>query len=230
MKIKSLPAEERPMEKGLYQGMEMLSNTELLALVINSGTRVKSAIALAEEVIGRGEGIFGLRDMAAQELMEIPGIGPGKAARILAALELGKRAASKPSGKPVNVTSAEGAAALFMEEMRYLKKETFRALLLNSKGDIISVETISVGELASTPVHPREVFHSAVKKSAAAIILVHNHPSGDPFPSEEDIKTTLRLVECGKLMGIRVLDHLIIGDGDYISINATGAMDTEIKE
>ncbi len=224
MKIKSLPAEERPMEKGLYQGMERLSNTELLALIINSGTKEQSAIALAEEVIGQGAGIFRLREMTPQELMEIRGIGKGKAARILAALELGKRAAARPMGKPVNVGSPDSIAALFMEELRYLKQETFRILLLNAKGDVISTETISAGELTSTLVHPREVFRPAVKKSAAAVVLIHNHPSGDPQPSREDVETTFRLKECGRLMGIRVLDHLVIGDGAYVSMMTEGLM------
>ena len=226
MKIKLLPAEERPMEKGLFQGMERLSNTELLALIINSGTKEQSAIALAEEVIGQGDGIFRLRDMTPQELMEIHGIGKGKAARILAALELGKRASARPFGNPVNVDSADSIAALFMEDLRYLKQETFRILLLNAKGGVISIDTISAGELTSTLVHPREVFRPAVKKSAAAVVLVHNHPSGDPQPSQEDVEVTFRLQECGRLMGIRVLDHLIIGDGIYVSMLSEGLMNT----
>lgn len=230
MKIKALPAEERPMEKGLYQGMEVLSNTELLALVINSGTKQQSAIGLAEDIICRSGSIAALRDLSAQELMEIPGIGPGKASRILAALELGKRISAKPSGRPANVDNPDDIAALFMEEMRSLKQESFRVLLLNTKGDILSVETISVGELNRAPVHPREVFRPAVKKSAAAVILIHNHPSGDPRPSSEDIHTTVRLMECGRLMGIRVLDHLIIGDGEYISLSQLGAMNMQQEE
>jgi len=224
MKIKSLPAEERPMEKGLYQGMNSLSNAELLALVINSGTKEKSAILLAQQVISQAGDIQHLVDITPQELMGIPGIGPGKAARISAALELGKRMASRSPSAPVCVDNPDDIAALFMEEMRGLKQENFRILLLSVKGSILSAETISRGDLSSTPVHPREVFRPAVKKSAAAIILIHNHPSGDPTPSEEDIRTTLRLAECGNLIGIRVLDHLVIGDGTYVSLRAAGMM------
>lgn len=224
MKIKSLPAEERPMEKGLFQGMDRLSNAELLALLINSGTADKSAIALAEEVLGRGKGIFGLRDMTAQELMEIRGIGKGKAARILASLELGKRVSSILPRDMVSIDSPQSIAVLFMEELRHLKQETFRILLLNAKGEVISTEIISTGELTSTLVHPREVFRPAVKKSAAAVLLVHNHPSGDPQPSREDIETTSRLQECGKMMGIRVIDHIVIGDGIYVSMMSEGLM------
>lgn len=224
MKIKSLPAEERPMEKGLFQGMDRLSNAELLALLINSGTADKSAIALAEEVLGRGKGILGLRDMTAQELMEIRGIGKGKAARILASLELGKRVSSVLPRDMVSIDSPESIAVLFMEELRHLKQESFRILLLNAKGEVISTEIISTGELTSTLVHPREVFRPAVKKSAAAVVLVHNHPSGDPQPSREDIETTSRLQECGKMMGIRVIDHIVIGDGIYVSMMSEGLM------
>lgn len=222
MRIKALPAEERPMEKGLYGGMENLSNTELLALIINTGTREKSALSLAEDVIGYSKGIFHLREMTIEELLKIKGIGKSKAARLLAALELGKRVSGRPMGNPIKIGSSDDIATLFMEDMRYCKKEIFKTLLLNAKGDILSIETISVGELTSTIVHPREVFHNAVKKSAAAIVLVHNHPSGDPTPSKEDIDTTVRLMECGRLLGVKVLDHLIIGDGKYISISGLG--------
>lgn len=219
MKIKALPAEERPMEKGLFGGMESLSNAELLALIINSGTREQSAIALAEELLAYSEGIGGLRDVSGEELMKIKGIGKGKAARILAALEFGKRVSTRPAGRSVNIAKSEDVANLFMEELRHLKKEIFKVLLLNSKGDIISVETVSIGELTSTVVHPREAFCIAVKKSAAAVIFVHNHPSGDPTPSREDIVTTRRLAECGTLLGIKVLDHIVIGNGRFMSIN-----------
>ncbi|MDD4377644.1 MAG: JAB domain-containing protein, partial [Eubacteriales bacterium] len=111
--------------------------------------------------------------------------------------------------------------------MRYLKKEHFKSLLINSKGEILSVEDVSIGELSSTVVHPREVFCAAVKKSAAAIIFAHNHPSGDPTPSKEDVVTTGRLIESGELLGIKVLDHIIIGDGEYSSLRALGLFDTE---
>ena len=140
----------------------------------------------------------------------------------MAAVELGKRIASKPVQKGMKIQDDEDVAKLFMEEMRGLKKEVFKAVLLDSKGGVISVETVSVGELGSTIVHPREVFSQAVKKSAAAIVFVHNHPSGEPMPSGEDIATTNRLIECGELLGIRVVDHLVIGDGRYMSLRAMG--------
>lgn len=223
MKIKTLPQYERPVEKCLSSGVESLSNGELIALLINSGTREKSAVDLAEEVLAKDEsGIGYLRESSPEELMTVKGIGGSKAARIMAAVELGKRIASRPVQKGMKIEDDEDVAELFMEDMRRLKKEMFKTVLLDSKGGVISVETVSVGELNSTIVHPREVFNQAVRKSAAAVVLVHNHPSGDPMPSGEDVATTERLRECGRLLGIRVVDHLIIGDGRYMSLRAMG--------
>ena len=225
MKIKSLPEEERPVEKAILAGAQCLSNAELLAVILGSGTKEKSAIGLAEEVLAQGSGgLAELADCTAQELTKSHGVGQFKAARILASVELGKRIATRPRQKRVSADDADQVAALFMEDMRYSKRETFKALLLNAKGEIISIETVSVGELTSTLVHPREVFHQAVKKSAAAILFVHNHPSGDPTPSAEDFKTTQMLVECGNLLRIKVVDHLIIGDGRYVSMQGMGCM------
>lgn len=223
MKIKFLPEEERPVEKCISYGIESLSNRELLALLINSGTREKSAMELAEVILAKEQaGITYLREATIEELMSIKGIGKAKAARLAAAVELGKRLATKPVKSRSYIESDADVASLFMEDLRYQKKEYFKALLLNSKCGIISIETVSIGELNSTIVHPREVFNAAVKKSAAAIIFVHNHPSGDPNPSKEDFITTARLVECGNLLGIRVADHIVIGDGKYVSMKAIG--------
>lgn len=223
MKIKFLPEEERPVEKCLSYGIDSLSNRELLALLINSGTREKSAMELAEDILAKDErGISYLRESSIEELMDINGIGKAKATRILAAVELGKRISMKPIKVGTYIEDDSDVVAIFMEDMRHQKKEIFKALLLNSKGGIISAETISVGELTSTVVHPREVFSMAVKKSAAAIVFIHNHPSGDPEPSREDYLTTARLIECGNLLGIKVADHIVIGDGKYISMRAIG--------
>ena len=225
MKIKALPRNERPVEKTVSKGVSALSNSELLAILLGSGTREKSAIGLAEDVISKDiEGISYLAESSVQELMSINGIGQSKAARIMSAVELGKRIATAPRTKRMGVESSENIARMFIEDMRYEKRELFKALLLNPRGEIISVETISVGELTSTLVHPREVFNQAVKKSAAGIVFVHNHPSGNPEPSGEDIKTTERLSACGKLLGIVVIDHIIIGDGQYCSMQSLGLM------
>ncbi len=223
MKIKSLPQNERPVEKTVSQGAEKLSNSELLAIIIGSGTREKSAIGLAEDILAADErGIFYLAESSVQELMTINGVGQFKAARIMAAIELGKRISTMPREKRIEIKSSDEIAKLFMDDMRYENREIFKALLLNSRGEILSIETVSIGELTSTLVHPREVFNKAVKKSAAGIVFVHNHPSGDPTPSKEDINTTARLTACGKILGINVIDHIIIGDGQYSSLQSLG--------
>ena len=226
MKIKALPRSERPVEKTITKGASALSNSELLAILLGSGTREKSAIGLAEDIISKDKsGISHLAESSVQELMSITGVGQSKAARVVAAVELGKRISTAPRVKRMGVESSDDIARLFIEDMRYEKREIFKALLLNPRGEIISIETVSVGELTSTLVHPREVFSQAVKRSAAGIVFVHNHPSGNPEPSEEDIKTTERLVACGKLLGIVVIDHIIIGDGQYCSMQSLGLMD-----
>lgn len=222
MNIKSLPPSERPVEKTIEQGVESLSNSEILAVILGSGSRAKSAIGLAEEILARDEnGIWSLSYVTLDELLEISGVGPFKAVKILAALELGKRVATAPREKNY-IGSSQDVANLFMEKLRYEKREYFKVLLLNTKGKIISIETVSIGELSGAPVHPREVFLQAVKKSAAGVIFVHNHPSGDPTPSSQDILVTKELVECGKLLKIGVIDHIIIGDGVFISLREKG--------
>lgn len=226
MKIKSLPRDERPVEKSICKGASALSNSELLAILLGSGTRDKSAIRLAEDIISKDKaGISYLAESSVQELMSIRGIGQSKAARIMAAVELGKRISTTPRVKRMGVESSDDIARMFIEDMRYEKREVFKALLLNPRGEIISIETVSVGELTSTLVHPREVFSQAVKKSAAGIVFVHNHPSGNPEPSQEDIDTTQRLMACGKLLGIVVIDHIIIGDGRYCSMQSLDLLD-----
>lgn len=223
MQIKSLPETERPVEKACSSGIEVLSNAELLAMIIHTGTKNKSAIGLAEDVLSAfPEGLSGLGNCCLQELTALDGIGSTKACRILGAVELGKRISAMSARERMSISSSDDVAKLFMEELRYVKKEHFKSLLLNAKGDIISIESISVGELSSTVVHPREVFSMAVRKSASAVIFVHNHPSGDATPSEEDIETTRRLMECGVLLGIKVLDHIIIGDGLFCSMREMG--------
>ena len=221
MKIKMLPREERPVEKAVFGGVASLTNTELLAVLLGSGNREKSAIGLAEDILSTGEGgITFLADCPPCELMKINGVGSMKAVRVLAGIELGRRVATGPINRKASVRRGDDVANLFIKERRHEKKEKFKAVLLNAKGDVLSVETVSIGDLTMAPAHPREVFCQAVKKSAAAVIFVHNHPSGDSTPSEDDIETTKRLMACGELLGIRVVDHLVIGDNDYCSIAA----------
>ncbi|HAP32709.1 MAG TPA: hypothetical protein DCQ14_06635, partial [Firmicutes bacterium] len=179
-------------------------------------------IRLAEHILHRAGGLRFLPDYSLEELQQLKGMGPAKAVQLKAALELGRRmvVAAKPAG--VSFTSPQDVAAFLMEEMRYYQKEYFKAILLNTKNHVIAVEDISVGSLNSSIVHPREIFSPAVKKSAASLILAHNHPSGDPSPSREDMDVTARLVEGGKMLGIKILDHIIIGEGKYCSFKEKG--------
>ncbi len=217
--IKELPSEERPREKLMKNGAGVLSNAELLAILIGTGTREMSAVMLANRILAmEKEGLSYLAGCLPEELSDIPGMGMAKSCQIIAAIELGKRIATKPKGKKINIKSPDEVASLFLEEMRYLQKEYFKILLLNTKNEIIMIETISVGSLNSSVVHPREVFCTAIKKSACSVIAVHNHPSGNPSPSQNDIDVTYRLAEAGELLGIKLLDHLIIGDGTYLSL------------
>lgn len=225
MKIKKLPDTERPREKLLSQGKETLSNAELLAILLRTGTREKSAIDLAQEIIAfNDEGLPGLCDNTPEELSRIKGMGAAKACQVLAAIELGRRVATHPRKERVSIGRPGDIVNLFMEKMRYYKEEHFCALLLDTKGKVIEEVEVSVGDLNSAPVHPREVFKQAVKRSAAAMVLIHNHPSGDPMPSQDDLDITVRLVESAKILGINVLDHIIIGDGTYISLKSEELM------
>lgn len=215
--IKDLPEEERPREKLRKLGAEALSNTELLAVLIRTGTVRESAVHLAERLLAQSGGIRFLPDLSLEELQQLNGIGPAKSVQIKASLELGRRLATSIRDYEESITSPRQAAELFMEELRYKKKEYFKLLLLNTKNRVISREEISVGSLNASIVHPREIFSIPIKKSAASVILVHNHPSGDPSPSQEDLEVTRRLKEAGNLLGVEVKDHIIIGDGCYLS-------------
>ncbi|MDO4552470.1 MAG: DNA repair protein RadC [Bacillota bacterium] len=223
--IKELPLSERPREKLLKNGAGALSNPELLAILIGTGARNASAVVLAGRILALGEeGLPSLAQCTPEELEGVEGIGKAKACQIIAALELGRRMATSPREKKVSAGDPASVAELFMENMRYMGREHFRILLLNSKNEIIAVEDASVGILNSSMAHPREIFRSAVKRSAASVIVVHNHPTGDPLPSGSDLAVTERLVEAGKLLGIEVLDHVIIGDGRFVSLREKGLM------
>ncbi|HRS21088.1 MAG TPA: DNA repair protein RadC [Clostridia bacterium] len=220
--IKDLPEEERPRERLTRYGASVLSNAELLAILLRTGTKEESAISLAHRILVQEQGLRYLADINVEQLSAINGIGKAKAAQIKAAIELGKRLAAFEPGADKPLKCPQDVAALLMEEMRYLKKEHMKLVLLNVKCNLISVEEISVGSLNASIVHPREVFNPAIRKSSASIIMVHNHPSGDPAPSSEDISITARIAEAGKLIGIELVDHIIIGDGKYISMKEKG--------
>lgn len=220
--IKELPLEERPRERLIRHGAGVLSNAELLAILLRTGTKNESAITLAHRILTQEQGLRYLVDSDVKQLSDINGIGQAKAAQLKAAIELGKRLASYELGVDKPIKCPKDVADLLMEDMRYLKKEHMKLLLLNIKCNLISVEEISVGSLNASIVHPREIFNPAIRKSSASIIMVHNHPSGDPTPSSEDKAITSRIFEAGKLIGIELVDHIIIGDGRYVSMKERG--------
>jgi len=228
LRMKDIPADERPYEKLEKYGAETLSNAELLAVIIRTGSRRETSVALAQRLLSLGDnsgGIAFLHNISLEELKKAKGIGRVKALQIKAVMELSKRvSASLASNGQISIKSPAEVSALLMEEMRHLKKEVFKTILLNTKNHIIKVLNVSVGSLNSSIVHPREVFSEAVKSGCSGILLVHNHPSGDPEPSMEDIETTKRLVNAGSILGIKVLDHVIIGDKRYISFREHGLM------
>lgn len=218
--IKELPEDERPQEKMIRNGAGSLSNAELLAIIIRTGTRDATSVEVGRKIIEYLENDLSyFHQMDVLELKRNPnlsGVGIVKACQIKAAIELGRRV--KPKDLPeIKITSPQDVVALLMDEMQCLKQECFKIIMLDTKNKVIKVEEISRGTLNTSLVHPREVFVKAIKQHAAAIILAHNHPSGDTEPSAEDKSITRRLVDAGELIGISVLDHIIIGRGTYLS-------------
>ena len=220
--IAQWPRTERPRERLLSKGSEALSDAHLLAILLRTGRRDSSAVQVAIELLNRLGGLSGLAACGIDELCTIPGVGPAKAAQLKAALALGKRAVAAPLSTGTRVSGSADLYTHFHPALRDIKHELFKVLLLDAKNCVIKETTVSEGSLTLSIVHPREVFTLAVRESAAAVIFLHNHPSGDPTPSPEDRQLTDRLVAAGQLLGIRVLDHVIIGDGRYVSFADEG--------
>nr|WP_279626110.1 DNA repair protein RadC [Halobacillus dabanensis] len=220
--IKDVPRQDRPRERMIDLGASHLSNQELLAILLGSGTKKESVMELSNRLLVHFEGIMLLKDATIEELTAIRGIGVAKAVLLLSAIEMGKRMQKMKPVERYMIRSPEDGADFVMEEMRDLKQEHFICLFLNTKNQVLHRQTIFIGSLNASIVHPREVYKEAVKRSAASIICAHNHPSGDPTPSQEDIQVTRRLKECGKMIGIELLDHLVIGDRKFISLKEKG--------
>jgi len=200
--------------------IKQLSTRELLSLTLRENPASETLSVLDDYFSNPRE----LINCSLEELSQVKGIGQKRAMQLKASLELGRRVYNHPAAELPMVKNPDDLASLIMDEMRYLNQEHFRVVLLNRKNNVLSIETITIGGLCSSIVHPRECFKPAIKKSAASIILVHNHPSGDPTPSQEDINITRRLIEVGDLIGITVLDHLIIGDNRWVSLKSLGHM------
>ena len=221
--IKQLPPELRPRERLLEAGPSVLSDGELLGLLFGIGSREKTAVELAGEVISEAGGLHGLYDVSVHELVQVNGIGEAKACIILAAVELGRRIGQvRNPGRPV-ISSPADVERLLRGRIANLDRENFVVVLLNTKNEVIETSTVSVGTLGASLVHPREVFKPAVRASAASVVLAHNHPSGKVEPSREDREVTRRLGEAAGILGIEVLDHVIVGDG-YFSMKEHGML------
>ncbi|MGG3738507.1 DNA repair protein RadC [Aeribacillus pallidus] len=222
MMLRDVPQNDRPRERFIQNGPQSVSNQELLAILLGTGTKEESVLQLANRLLVYFEGLRMLKDTSLEELMAVKGIGKAKAVQLLASVELGRRIHNLTFEDRYVIRSPEDGAKYVMEELRFLSQEHFVCLYLNTKNQVMHKQTVFIGSLNASIVHPREVFKEALRRSAASLICVHNHPSGDPTPSREDIEVTRRLVECGRMLGIEVLDHLIIGEKKYVSLKEKG--------
>jgi len=214
--VSDLPRVDRPREKLAQKGSSALSDAELLAVILGGGTRGSGVLAIAEEIL-RYYGSSRLSTVSIRDLQAVQGIGPAKACQLLASLELGRRV-FRPEEEPAFLIKKPEDAATLTRELANARKEHFCTLYLDTRNRVIRKETISIGTLNASLVHPREVFQPAVESSAASVVLVHNHPSGDPEPSREDLLLTKRLVTAGEIMGIDVLDHVIVAKRSFVSL------------
>ena len=222
MNIKQMPLDDRPREKLLQKGVGALSNAELLAILLRTGKKGRSAVEIARELAGTSEKLLALRSIKPAELALQKGIGPAKAVTIVAAMELGRRFAAVAGIERPCINSIADAIDLLMPQMRHEVKEHVYVLLLNARAQVLCIEQVAQGGMLSAVIEPREIFHAAIMHRAAALILSHNHPSGDPAPSSEDITLTKDIVAAGEVMKIPVIDHIIIGDGKYFSFKEQG--------
>ena len=222
MAIDRWPEAERPRERLYWNGPEALADAELLAIQLGSGMRGRSAVDVAREMLAAYGSLAEVAARDATELARVAGVGPAKAARLVAAFELTRRLRARTPGVRIVLSSPAEVYAAFAPLMEDLKREVFRVALLDAQNGLLRDRVISEGTLSASLVHPRDVFKPAILESAASVILLHNHPSGDPTPSREDIRLTRQLVECARLLELRVHDHLVIGHGRFISLAERG--------
>jgi DNA repair protein RadC len=219
--VHDLPLSERPRERLAKLGSEALSSQEILALILGRGIRGESVIITAQKLLSRFGNLKNLASASIEELTQTKGIGPAKAAQIKATFELSKRLEhSLSEDTKITVKSPEDVVKTARNLLKGKKKEHFVVICLDTRNHLIKTSTVSIGSLDCSIVHPREVFKDAISSSAASVIFIHNHPSGDPTPSEDDIKMTKRLIEAGEIIGIEVLDHIIICDSEHLSMKA----------
>ncbi len=222
--IKDLPLEERPRERLIQYGPEHLSTAELIAIILRTGTANYSAVDLGRELLVTYQDLRGVAKASLAELASHTGIGRAKAVQLKAAIELGRRVLTCNPILLPSVKRPSDVYDLLKASFQDLDREHFKVVHLNTKNQVLKIETTAIGILSSSPVHPREVFKEAVKMSSAGLILAHNHPSGDPTPSQDDLLLTKQLYEAGEILGIRIIDHLILGDNRYLSLKERGQL------
>ncbi len=220
--VRGLPSGDRPRERLYARGAGEVSLQELLAIVIGGGNRGSSALVLALGLLGEFGDLVAMGRAGVDELRRVRGIGFARACQLAASFELGKRFARESRNSGSSIRAPKDIARLFMDEMKDYDREHFKAAFLNTKNQIIRVVTVSIGSLNASIVHPREILKPAIAASAASIVLVHNHPTGDPTPSREDIEFTRRFARCGELIGIELLDHVVIGADRFHSLKESG--------
>ncbi|MEG0255598.1 MAG: DNA repair protein RadC [Vagococcus sp.] len=221
LSVKEYHEELQPRERCKKYGAENLTHQELLAIILRTGSKNQNVLELSNQVLTNFDSLFELKMASIEELVKIEGIGEVKAVELQAVIEFGKRLALSYREKLGVIVSSSELGKRLIEEMKDYQQEHLLVLYLNTKNEVLKKQTVFIGSLNQSVAHPREIFRIAVKCAAARVIVVHNHPSGNPNPSKQDIAFTHRLVECGKLIGIDVLDHLIIGENSYISMKET---------
>ncbi|MBA3925144.1 RadC family protein [Listeria rustica] len=222
MFIREMSDTEKPRERLQKKGVSSLSNIELFAIILETGSRTESVVDLANKVVARYSEIADMREITLQELTEINGIGLAKAAKVLAAIEISKRIGKQKVNTCPVIRGPQDGADLVMQEMSMLSQEHFHCVFLSTRNRLVHRETIFIGSLNSSVVHPREIFKQAMKYSAAGVMCFHNHPSGDASPSSQDITVTKRLKKAGDLLGIPLIDHIIIGNNTFTSLKQEG--------
>ncbi len=224
--IKEIPDMERPYEKCLAHGASALSDAELLAVILRTGSRGENVLKLAQRILYHSgeDGILGIHQFSIERLMKIRGVGKVKAVQLACISELSKRLSKAVANDSFSFSSPESIAKYYMEDMRHEKQEIMKLIMTNSKGKLLGEKEISKGTANASLITPREIFIEALHRQAVAIIMMHNHPSGNPRPSEEDILLTKRIKESGDMIGIVLLDHIIIGDNCYVSLHNEGVI------
>lgn len=215
--MKTLAPQDRPREKLARAGVNSLGDNELVAVVLGSGVRARNALGVAQDVLDAAGSVHGLGRMSVDELRRVPGVGVSRAARLLAAVELGRRAVTREVGDRPRLSTSVALGRYLLPLYGGHREERFGVVTLDAKSRLIRTETLSVGSLDASIAHPREIFRAATLASASSIAVFHNHPSGDPLPSPDDLLLTRRLVQAGAIMGIEVVDHIILGDGRWFS-------------